>query len=49
MPTDPMSIGMRAPMRSVQRPMLTANTIGNTAYRAISMPTVNGVAFRWIA
>jgi hypothetical protein len=29
--TDPMSMGTRAPMRSVQRPMLTAENTGSRA------------------
>jgi hypothetical protein len=47
--TDPASMGTRAPMRSVQRPMLTAKNIGSKAYSAMSAPTVKGVASRWIA
>ena len=46
---EPNSIGRRAPMRSIRRPAMTANSIGSSAYTDISAPTISGVACRWMA
>ncbi len=45
-PADPMRMGLRTPTRSERRPALTANSMGSSAYSAISTPTMKGDAPR---